>query len=92
MNGMRNLFSDQEFKFYESYKSMSTLAQTIFARTITRKRIWYVVDDHLSSYAPDKAKEEIKEKDLDQLQEAMVQLIECSLFETEESIFMELSN
>jgi len=65
INGMRNLFSDQEFKFYESYKSMSPLAQTIFARTITRKRIWYVVDDHLSSYAPDKVKDETKEKDLD---------------------------
>jgi hypothetical protein len=37
-------------------------------------------------------KDETQEKDLDQLQEAMVQLTECSLFETEESIFMALSN
>jgi hypothetical protein len=30
---------------------------------ITRKRVWYVVDEHLSAYAPEKGEE--KDRDLD---------------------------
>lgn len=38
---------------------------------LTRKRVWYVVDDHLSSYVADKIVDEAHEKDLDQLQAAV---------------------
>jgi len=58
MNGMPNLFTEDEIKIHEKYKSVDTLAQTVFARMITRKRNWYIVDDHLSTYAPERVVDE----------------------------------
>ena len=67
INGLSVLFSAEEVEIYTKYKAMDTLAQTLFARMITRKRVWYVVDDHLSAYAPELIVDNIKEKDLEKL-------------------------
>lgn len=64
INGFKGLFSEEEIRIYEAYKGCNSLAQTVFARMITRKRQWYVVQNHLIAYAPDKAvKDGVKEKD-----------------------------
>ena len=71
IKGLAELFSVEEVEIYNKYKACDTLAQTLFARMISRKRVWYVVDDHLSNYAPDKVVEGLKEKDLEKLQNAV---------------------
>jgi hypothetical protein len=36
--GFKGLFSEEEIRIYEAYKGCDPLAQTVFARMITRKR------------------------------------------------------
>ena len=51
---------------YKDFKELSNLSQTIFARLLTRKRLWYSVRDHLSNYA-----------NFQQLQEPLKELIDA---------------
>ena len=48
--GFGGLFSPEEKKVYTDYKALSNQSQTVFARLLTRKRVWYSVNDHLSKY------------------------------------------
>jgi hypothetical protein len=38
ITGLKGLFSEEEIRIYEAYKGCDPLAQTVFARMITRKR------------------------------------------------------
>ena len=49
--GFGGLFSTKEKQIYDNYQKLSNLSQTVFARLLTRKRVWYHVNDHLTSYA-----------------------------------------
>jgi hypothetical protein len=46
----RNLFTAEELLIYKKYTELSHLAQTLFARLLTRKRLWYNVREHLQQY------------------------------------------
>lgn len=51
VEGFSGLFSLEEKKVYGKFKDeLSLQAQTLFARILTRKRVWYSVKDHLSNY------------------------------------------
>ena len=77
--GFGGLFSPAEKKVYTDYKALSNESQTLFARLLTRKRVWYSVNDHLSKYG-----------DFESLQESLSELIDSGFLSTHTTIQEEL--
>ena len=80
VEGFSGLFSLEERKVYENFRDkLSLQAQTLFARMITRKRIWYSVRDHLSNYG-----------EFEELQPALQELLDHGFILCPESIHQNL--
>lgn len=76
--GFSNLFTDKEKMFLDQYHACSPTAQLIFARLLTRKRVWYTVQ-HLKQYADDA-----------QVQQAVAELIDNKLLMCESTVLERL--
>jgi fructosamine-3-kinase len=51
-SGFSSLFTDSEIQICETYEALSPQAQTIFARLLPRKRVWYAAH-HIKQYTAD---------------------------------------
>lgn len=89
-----NLFTQKEQEICEKFASLSFLAQTLFARMLTRKRLWFNVREHLHQYVSDRgstSKQDDRSSmenvaNLKELLDAVNELIQSGLMVSESSI------